>query len=80
MIKRKHITYRDFNKSIDLPIFVSNIKTKSTSSTSLWQVLLNAVLENSINIHATTILNYRLHIFSMVLSRTFNLQEDVRKL
>ena len=52
-IKLKRITYRDF-KSIDIPRFVSNIKTEISSPTSLCPVLLNSILLNSINIHTTT--------------------------
>ena len=52
-IKRKRITCRDF-KSIDLPRFVSNIKTEISSPTSLCPVLLNSILLNIINIHAPT--------------------------
>ena len=52
-IKRKRITYRDF-KSIDLPKFVSNIKTEISSLTSLCPVLLNSILLNIINIHPPT--------------------------
>ena len=40
--------------SIDLPIFVSNIKTEISSSNSLCPVLLNSIILNSINIHAPT--------------------------
>ena len=52
-LKRNRIIYRDF-KSIDLPRFVSNVKTEISSSTSLCSVLLNSVLQNSTNIHAPT--------------------------
>ena len=40
--------------SIDLPRFVSNIKTEISSPTSLCSVLLNSILLNIINIHAPT--------------------------
>ena len=79
-IKLKLITYREF-KSIYLQRFVRNIKTVISYPTSVCPVLLNSVLQNSINIHAptkTTLITD--HSFSHWLSHElFIFKKSVRK-
>ena len=79
-IKHKRITYRDV-KSIDLPRFVSYIKTEISSFTCICPVLLNSILLDNINIHAhtkTTLITDR-HFYTWLSHEMFIFKKSVLK-